>query len=69
MEVNEFISNLKSKYSYSDEMVQFLQKAIPSIITYYGEDKKNDRYVWLVLLNPIPLHPLSKRRKVVRLKY
>lgn len=31
--------------------------------------KKNDRYVWLVLLNPIPLHPLSKRRKVVRLKY
>ena len=40
MEVNEFVSNLKSKYSYSDEMVQFLQKAIPSIITYYGEDKK-----------------------------
>ena len=33
MEVNEFVSNLKSKYNYSDEMVQFLQKAIPSIIT------------------------------------
>ena len=31
--------------------------------------KENGRYVWLVLSNPIPLHPLSKRRKVVRLKY
>lgn len=41
METNEFISQLKAKYGYSDEMEQFLQKAIPAIITYYGEDKKN----------------------------
>ncbi len=41
MEVNEFVNQLKSKYDYSDEMTQFLQKAIPSIITYYGEDKKD----------------------------
>ena len=31
--------------------------------------KENGRYIWLVLLNPILLHPLSKRRKAVRLKY
>ena len=53
MEVNEFISNLKSKYSYSDEMVQFLQKAIPSIITYYGEDKKD---VIFAALNNCEIH-------------
>ena len=41
METNEFVSQLKAKYGYSDEMEQFLQKAVPAIITYYGEDKKN----------------------------
>lgn len=41
METNEFISQLKAKYGYSDEMEHFLQKAVPAIITYYGEDKKN----------------------------
>lgn len=41
METSEFVSQLKSKFGYSDEMEQFLQKAIPAIITYYGEDKKN----------------------------
>ena len=41
METNEFVSQLKAKYGYSDEMEQFLQKAISAIITYYGEDKKN----------------------------
>ena len=41
METNEFVSQLKAKYGYSDEMEQFLQKAVPAIISYYGEDKKN----------------------------
>ncbi len=41
MEINEFVSQLKKQYGYSDEMEQFLQKALPAMITYYGEDKKN----------------------------
>lgn len=41
MEINEFVSQLKEKYGYSDEMELFLKKAVPAIISYYGEDKKN----------------------------
>ena len=41
MEIDAFVNQLKSKYDYSDEMEQFLKKAVPAIITYYGEDKKN----------------------------
>jgi len=44
MEINEFITSLKNKYNYSDEMVSLLQKAIPALITYYGEDKRNIIY-------------------------
>lgn len=44
MEINEFITSLKNKYNYSDEMVSLLQKAIPALIIYYGEDKKNIIY-------------------------
>lgn len=40
MEINEFTNYLKNKYNYSDEMISLLQKAIPALITYYGEDKK-----------------------------
>lgn len=40
MEINDFITSLKNKYNYSDEMVSLLQKTIPALITYYGEDKK-----------------------------
>ena len=36
METNAFVSQLKAKYGYSDEIEQFLQKAVPVIITYYG---------------------------------
>lgn len=39
------------------------------IIKFIFSLKENGRYIWLVLLNPIPLHPLSKRRGAVRLKY
>lgn len=44
MEINDFITSLKNKYNYSDEMVSLLQKTIPALITYYGEDKKNIIY-------------------------
>ena len=44
MEINGFITFLKNKYNYSDEMVSLLQKAIPALIIYYGEDKKNIIY-------------------------
>lgn len=41
MEVNEFIEHLRIKYNYSDELVSFLKKALPSIIAYYGEQRKD----------------------------
>lgn len=41
MSNEEFIASLKAKYGYSDEMVSLLNKAIPALITYYGEDKRN----------------------------
>lgn len=41
MEVNAFIEHLRIKYNYSDELVSFLKKALPSIIDYYGEQRKD----------------------------
>lgn len=53
MEINEFTNHLKNKYNYSDEMIILLQKAIPALITYYGEDKKNIIYN---VLNDCEIH-------------
>lgn len=41
METNSFLDELKNKFDYSDELMGFLQKAIPALIAYYGEDKTN----------------------------
>ena len=59
METSEFVSQLKSKFGYSDEMEQFLQKAIPAIITYYGEDKKN---IIFAALSDCEIHSTRKRK-------
>ena len=36
--MNEYISNLKNKYGYSDELLEFLVKLIPNLIKFYGEE-------------------------------
>lgn len=36
--MKEYLENLKNKFNYSDDLINFLEKAIPAIITYYGED-------------------------------
>ena len=41
MTVEEYVNYLKNKFGYSDELSSFLLKAIPALITYFGEDKKN----------------------------
>jgi hypothetical protein len=53
MEINEFVSRLKAKYGYSDEMERFLNNAVPAIISYYGDDKKN---VVFAALNECEIH-------------
>lgn len=53
MEINRFVQQLKVKYGYSDEMEQFLQEAIPAIISYYVEDKKN---IVFAALNECEIH-------------
>ncbi len=53
MKINEFVSQLRKKYEYSDEMTDFLKKAIPALIKYYGEDKKN---IILAALNECEIH-------------
>lgn len=53
MEIKEFTEYLKNKYNYPDELISLLQKAIPALITYYGEDKKNIIYN---VLNDCEIH-------------
>lgn len=36
----DIIDKLKEKYNYSEELCVFLEKAIPAILSYYGEDKQ-----------------------------
>ena len=36
--MNEYIINLKNKYGYSDELLEFLVKLIPNLIKFYGEE-------------------------------
>lgn len=36
----DIIERLKEKYNYSEELCIFLEKAIPAILSYYGEDKQ-----------------------------
>lgn len=38
--MNEYLNGLKAKFNYSDELMNFLASAIPSIIQYYGEEHK-----------------------------
>lgn len=53
MEIKEFTEYLKNKYNYPNELISLLQKAIPALITYYGEDKKNIIYN---VLNDCEIH-------------
>ena len=36
--MKEYLENLKNKFNYSDDLINFLENAIPAIIIYYGED-------------------------------
>ena len=36
--MNEYIINLKNKYGYSDELLEFLVELIPNLIKFYGEE-------------------------------
>lgn len=64
MEITSFVKQLKIKYDYSEEMEQFLLKAIPSIIKYYGEDKKN---IIFGALNDCEIH--IQKEKENRVEY
>ena len=39
--MNEYIYQLKNKYGYNDELLNFLKNLIPCLIKYYGEEYKN----------------------------
>lgn len=41
MDISNYLIDLQAKYNYSAELMQFLQKAIPALVTYYGNDKLN----------------------------
>lgn len=47
--MKEFLDKLKEKYNYSDELLTFLNKLIPTLTTYYGIDKKD--IIFNALLN------------------
>lgn len=53
MDIENFINQVRIKYNYSEEMVQFLHRAIPSIITYYGDDKTS---IILETINNCEIH-------------
>ena len=36
--MNEYLLGLKSKFGYSDEMLNFFSQLIPVLIKYYGEE-------------------------------
>lgn len=40
--MNKYMNNLKNKYGYSDELLNFLNKLIPCLIVYYGEEYKKN---------------------------
>lgn len=46
--MEEFYLELKRKYNYSDDLIAFLKRAVPAIITYYGTDKKDIIYKTLI---------------------
>lgn len=39
--MNEYVSGLKSKFGYGDELSEGLSQLIPSLIKYYGEEYKD----------------------------
>ena len=41
LELDLYIKRLKEKYKYSSELLAFLRRLIPVLLTYYGIDKKN----------------------------
>lgn len=61
MNTNDFLSNLQVKYNYSDDMINFLQKAIPALVNYYGEGKKN---IILGTLNNCEIHVQKENEQV-----
>lgn len=39
--MNEYISMLKTKFGYNDEILNFLSELVPNLIKYYGEEYKD----------------------------
>lgn len=39
--MDEYINGIKNKYGYSEELTNFLNQLIPTLIKYYGEEHKN----------------------------
>ena len=38
--MKNFLNELRNKYSYNKELIEFIEKIVPILIRYYGEDKK-----------------------------
>ena len=55
--MDEYVSGLKSKFGYSDELTNFLNQLIPNLIKYYGEEYKD---VILSALSNCEIHFQSK---------
>ena len=41
MDINTYLQELKERFNYSDELLNFIGKSIPFMIQYYGQDKKD----------------------------
>lgn len=61
MNIDQLMSNLRSKYNYSESMIKFLQELIPVLIMYYGADKTN---IILSTLNECEIHIQQKNENI-----
>ena len=50
--IKAFLEELKNKYNYEDVLLDLLDKAIPTMIEYYGEEYK-ERILSIILETPI----------------
>lgn len=55
--MNEYVSGLKNKFGYSDELSEFLSQLIPNLIKYYGEEYRD---IILSALSNCEIHFQSK---------
>lgn len=55
--MTEYVSGLKNKFGYSDELSEFLSQLIPNLIKYYGEEYKD---IILSALSNCEIHFQSK---------